>query len=453
MTISEVLPDQTPNQGRLVWNSNDKELDKRLSGLSLNVRADPYRAEGDGIGDDGPAIQAAIDDCSKAGGGYVFLPTGKYMLGSGALIMRDLVNLVGAGMYNSTLSLGKGVNTPVITDDSAGKPGNYAFGRINLANFEIDGNRSNNPNGMEGIFTTTYYSLFENLYIHECQTHGIRIGFDKLGNNASQNRVAGCRISDCNATGVYLDNNAVDHTISENYIHDCDMGLVIKNGGIRVVNNDIYNHTSAGIVVAQTAYDVIIQANDINGNKKVGISITRTAVQNSRSWGQILVSNNSIFGDDLEADNLYDGILVDSPIESGIDNLTLIGNKIFSLNGRNRFRYGINLAENISRALCAENHIDSPGSARYNVGPGCAEIDIDSLGPGVLEAPILPPSGTSLTNPFHAPVTVYVGGGEVTQITISGSPTGQIGGSFYLSASQMISVQYSIAPGWSWFAN
>ncbi len=453
MKISENVPIQTPSAGEFTWNSMVVEMQKRITELSLNVRGDPFQAAGDGVSDDSPAIQSAIDACARMGGGYVFLPAGNYLLSSAGLIMRDHVNLVGAGMYNTTLHLGNQVNKPVITDDSAGKPGAYAFGRIYMANLGIDGNRSNNPNGLEGIFTTAYYSIFENLYIYDCKTHGIRMGFALIGNHASQNRVTGCRISDCSGAGIYLDNKSVDHTISENYIHDCDIGLYIRNGGIRVVNNDIYNHDSAGIVVDQTVYDLIIMANDINGNRKVGISIKRTTVQNSRSWGQILVSNNSIFGDDLESDNLYDGILVDSPVNSGIDNLTLTGNKIFSLSNHNRFRYGINLAENITGAFCAQNHIDNHGSARYNVGPGCAGIEIDSLGAGAIEAPSLPSSGTPLINPFHAPVSVYIVGGDVTGIAIDGTPTSQVGGNFYLSAGQTITVQYSVAPGWSWFAN
>ncbi len=453
MTIPPDFPNQLHKLSQPSLKGDDLGLMAQLSKLSINVRAEPYGAAGDGLSDDGPTIQAAIDASSRAGGGYVFLPAGTYLLSSGSLIMRDHVNLIGAGMYNTSLRLGNQINQPVITDDSAGKTGAYAFGRIHLANLGIDGNRANNQTGVEGIFTSAYYSIFENLYIHDCQTHGIRMGFAMMSNNASQNRVFGCRISHCNGTGIYLDNKAVDHTISENYIHDCDTGIYIKNGGIRIVNNDIYNHLTAAIVVAQTVYNVIILANDINGNKKVGISIKRTTVENSCSWGQILVSNNSLFGDDLEADNLYDGILIDSPVKNGIDNLTLVGNKIFSIDGHNRFRYGINLAKNISGAFCAQNHIDNSGSANYNVDPSCSEIKIDSLGVGRLQAPNLPPSGMPLENPFHAPVNVYIVGGEVDGIAISGTQTGQVSGNFYLSAGKTITVQYKIAPSWSWFAN
>lgn len=49
----------------------------------FNVKSDPrfaIHAKGDGITNDQPAIQAAINAASKNGGGVVFLPSGKYLL-------------------------------------------------------------------------------------------------------------------------------------------------------------------------------------------------------------------------------------------------------------------------------------------------------------------------------------------------------------------------------------
>jgi len=44
----------------------------------VNVTDPPYLAVGDGIADDGPAIQKALDDVGQAGGGRVFLPAAVY---------------------------------------------------------------------------------------------------------------------------------------------------------------------------------------------------------------------------------------------------------------------------------------------------------------------------------------------------------------------------------------
>ncbi len=47
---------------------------------SANVREAPYSAVGDGKTDDTPAFQKALDAVGEAGGGIVFVPTGRYMI-------------------------------------------------------------------------------------------------------------------------------------------------------------------------------------------------------------------------------------------------------------------------------------------------------------------------------------------------------------------------------------
>ena len=49
-------------------------------GLIFDVRT--FGAVGDGTHLDTPAIQAAVDACSKAGGGVVLVPPGKYLIGT-----------------------------------------------------------------------------------------------------------------------------------------------------------------------------------------------------------------------------------------------------------------------------------------------------------------------------------------------------------------------------------
>ncbi len=44
----------------------------------LNVKNQPFNAAGDGLADDTPAIQAALNEMSRVGGGTVYLPPGQY---------------------------------------------------------------------------------------------------------------------------------------------------------------------------------------------------------------------------------------------------------------------------------------------------------------------------------------------------------------------------------------
>lgn len=50
-----------------------------------------YGAVGDGVANNTPAIQQAVDDCHKAGGGRVIIPEGKFL--SGTIILKDHVEL------------------------------------------------------------------------------------------------------------------------------------------------------------------------------------------------------------------------------------------------------------------------------------------------------------------------------------------------------------------------
>jgi parallel beta-helix repeat protein len=426
---------------------------QQLGGIMVSVKAQPYNAAGDGDTDDLPTIQAAIDDCQNAGGGIVFLPPGLYLLKSGSLFLANTVSVMGAGMGISILRLGDGVNQPVVMDRSGEKGDGHAFGRIRLSDFGIDGNQQGNPEGKEGIFSTAYYSLFENLAIDNCREHGLRLGTPRLQNYASQNRVTGCRISNCGGAGIFLDINGIDSSVSDNYIYKCDYGVVIRNGGIRVINNDIYNNKMAAIQVKQTSYATIIANNDINGNHRHAIHISRTTHPNTGPWSQLLVANNSILGNKLEVDNRYDAIYVETNVENGIEKVTVTGNKIFNVKAGKRYRHGINLAKNIHRSKCAANHIQDTASDSYNIDNSCSDIQIDSLGGRVLVPIAIPPSRQAVKNPYHAPVTVYISGGVVSDVAIGGVMTGLGTGSFRLFPGQFIALHYSTAPRWSWVAD
>ena len=478
MPIEEVQPIHTPNAGRIIWNANDKALDARMAqieqqlaaaqsmlsnlaagdgaavaagpSMALSVKAKPFSAKGDDRSDDTPGIQAAIDACFAAGGGTVYFPPGVYLV-SRPVVLKDLVSLTGAGMFASTLKLAGGANSTVLTDASVEQSGAYAFGRTLVADLGIDGNRDANPAGLDGIHTTAYYSTFERLYVRNCGRHGIHLGYEALSNQSSQDRITGCRVSQCGGAGIFLDIHSVDHTIAENYIHNCDTGLVIRNGGVRVVNNGIFGHTTAGILVEQTASGAIVAANDLNANKQHGIIVTRTTVEGTGQWGQVLIADNTILADGLMADGQYDGIHVDSEVPDGIALISIVANKVFGLDEQPRFQYGVNLVENITRCRCAANQISHISAAPYYVGPTCTAIELDTAGAGPLGAPALPQSGEALSNPFHAPVTVCVSGGVVSAIAIDGQTTGLIQGSIRLSALQTIAVFYTQAPAWKWF--
>lgn len=69
-----------------------------------------FKVAADGIGDDAPAIQAAIDLVQeKSGSGIVFIPEGTYRLGKTVYIWRG-IRLIGYGEKRPIFKLGE--NTP-----------------------------------------------------------------------------------------------------------------------------------------------------------------------------------------------------------------------------------------------------------------------------------------------------------------------------------------------------
>jgi hypothetical protein len=81
--------------------------------ININVLVDAD-VRGDGVTDDEPALQAALDYAAKMGGGVVYLPAGVYAI-SRPLVVRSRVHLMGDG-YGKTIvrsqvvSLGKTVD-------------------------------------------------------------------------------------------------------------------------------------------------------------------------------------------------------------------------------------------------------------------------------------------------------------------------------------------------------
>ncbi|WP_161599592.1 T9SS type A sorting domain-containing protein [Hymenobacter nivis] len=85
---------------------------------TYNLRTDPrltQKAVGDGVNNDLPALQAAIDRASADGGGIVFLPAGTYKLaltGGGGIYMRNRVVVQGAGKEATILRFGYNSQAP-----------------------------------------------------------------------------------------------------------------------------------------------------------------------------------------------------------------------------------------------------------------------------------------------------------------------------------------------------
>src|SRR5262245_55762195 len=116
-------------------------------GAVYDVRA--FGAKGDGVVDDAPAIQAAVDTALAHGGGTVFLPPGVYILGrpnvaTPSIYLGSRIILRGAGA-GSVIKRNPGGNArPLIHNKGRTKAtGGTGAGDegIVIADLALDGNK------------------------------------------------------------------------------------------------------------------------------------------------------------------------------------------------------------------------------------------------------------------------------------------------------------------------
>lgn len=184
--------------------------------MTIDVKALPYRAMGDGVTDDRAAIQAAIDDAARRGGGRVFLPKGVYVIGPepgsgalGGLRIRDKVTLQGEAAAGVVLRLMDGADRHLIygpenadalweTDSSDG------VGYWSLRDLQLDGNRARNRTG-SGIWIYGYKPLVENLFIRDVAGHAWRTGWGDAGPvYGMEGTITNLHIDTCGGHGVWF---------------------------------------------------------------------------------------------------------------------------------------------------------------------------------------------------------------------------------------------------------
>lgn len=93
---------------------------------SAQLPSPPEGAAGDGITNDAPAIQAALDDAAAAGGGIVLLGVGNFRIDTGLTFPAGNIRLMGTGRGATTITY-----TP--TTGTAIKSDNQAVQRLNIS--------------------------------------------------------------------------------------------------------------------------------------------------------------------------------------------------------------------------------------------------------------------------------------------------------------------------------
>jgi Pectate lyase superfamily protein len=160
-----------------------------------------YGALGDGVTDDGQAIQSAIDD-AQASGMNVWIPPGTY-LDAGTVLDVDNVAVYGAGMWRTTI---EGASARFVCGGTACRFFDLAL----LGDTVLRDDAASVP-GISGVFGAG--SVIEDVWI-EHTTTGAWIGED--GNTPTNGLlVHGARIRDTFADGINLCNGTSNATIEQ----------------------------------------------------------------------------------------------------------------------------------------------------------------------------------------------------------------------------------------------
>jgi hypothetical protein len=200
---------------------------ERLTLLSsvtaYTVSVKDFGAKGDGITDDAPAIQAALDSV-PAGGGTVLVPAGDYRLGESLVISHDGTTLTGEGPA-SILRLMDGVEqTGIILPQAYG--GNLdptlIVHNVTVSRLTLDGNynpipASGQPNYFAVFVRQASDVTLSDLVVRHWAVDGISIS--NGGDPVDQITVENCLITGIHRNGIHV-GFATNATIEGNHITD-----------------------------------------------------------------------------------------------------------------------------------------------------------------------------------------------------------------------------------------
>lgn len=89
---------------------------------------------------------------------------------------------------------------------------------------------------------------------------------------------------------------------------------------------------------------------------------------------------------------------------------------------------------------------------KVSVDPGSASEPASGTGGSPISTPAVPATTVTATNSNAVAVFVTITGGTLTSVKVNGVQVGTTAGTYTVPAGQTISITYSVAPTWVWYA-
>lgn len=422
-----------------------------------------YGAKGDGVTNDGPAVRAMMAAIQAAGGGTAYFPAGTYLMDVGTNPEDSSYN---ASFFvpSNVLIRGDSIDATTLKLAANSVTGSRVFMNwhissgdtdISLSDLTVDGNGANQTliagqsihgalllrvrgarwsrvrflncvgtatSGAGESFTCDT-QLSTDIFYSQCECVATT-GNTDCGFSASS--CTNVHYVSCSAWGMSV-NNGFTHNSCRNISHSGCYSYLNGGGGFNseVSNNVSYSNCFGGVFSTNAATYPYSSGTDL-GNSLQGFILNGS-------------TNVRMLNCSAEANNLS-GLVATTGVTGAAVGCVFTNNSQYGADANavgSGFRFGD----------CSGGG-NGFGDLR---GYGGFATGFSGWLQGSGSSYAVPSSGVNTTNPFSVDCMVFIRGGTVSNIAISGASTSATSGMFIVKAGQYITLTYTVAPTWDWF--
>lgn len=423
-----------------------------------------FGAIGDGVNDDSPYIQAAINAAQNAGGGTVFLPAPYTYLCASSLSITSPINMVGGGGWGigdanaAKIKAVANLNAHLVQFTTPATKGMVGACFRNLV---FDGQGANQTAGDIFNATGAIHCLWDFVHFIKPWGNGLALFQDGNGGTGHHNKIVNCLFDNGTQSNGGDGRGLLIQASDENYVGFCDFE---GNGRVGAAQpNHIYDRSGlnqfVGCVFVNGATGVKCEA---NASRIVGCVFDGCKDHNIRLNGSrhiVSACNFLTIGIGSTA-NTIEGVRIDNVADCAVTGCT------FAPDAGGGCSSGVSLNTGpATNTMVTDNTFTTVtgafGTAAVNLGAGLGHRITNNRGwnpRGSQTPPTITASPMLLANPFPYDCTVYVAGGTVSAISITGASggavaTGVTSGPIRVPCGGSITLTYSVAPTWTWFAD